>query len=125
MVVVKVARGNTTLDQARDYYLQDKEDVAVLERDQDDTAIERASGYALHDKDGKRSSHRVGFTETINLDARDPAEAVREMRARYDAFKANEHSKRGRKLEKPIYAYSISWAPNEQPSKDEMLAAAR
>jgi hypothetical protein len=31
----------------------------------------------------------------------------------------------GRKLTKPVYSYSLSWAPDETPSREEMIEAAR
>ncbi|MFK4522907.1 hypothetical protein ABIF90_000888 [Bradyrhizobium japonicum] len=34
-------------------------------------------------------------------------------------------STRGRKLTDPVYCYSLSWAPGEEPTRDEMVKAAR
>lgn len=122
-MIPRVARGSTSFGEAKDYYLHDK-DGDVLDRDES-SPMQQAGDYALNDKGGARTSHRVGFTETINLEATAPAEAIREMQDRYDAFRQQEHHKRGRKLQKPVYTYSLSWSPDEKPSRDEMMAAAR
>ncbi len=31
----------------------------------------------------------------------------------------------GRKLERPVYAYSLSWHPDERPTRAEQMEAAR
>ena len=72
-------------------------------------------------------SSRVEWTETVNLATDDPRQAGRQMAA------AREYAgelKRlagigagGRKLEKPVAHYSLSWAEGEEPDRREQMAA--
>ncbi len=87
-----------------------------------------AAAYYLHDKEAV-AADRVAWTETVNLITSDPEKATRVMAAtamaqndlKLDAgIKAT-----GRSLEKPVYAYSLSWHPDERPSKADMVEAAR
>lgn len=84
--------------------------------------------YYLHDKKAE-TNERVDFAYTVNLPTRDPDKAIRMM-----AYTAMHQSKikaraggstRGRKLTDPVYCYSLSWAPGEEPTRDEMVRAAR
>ncbi|MEZ0081477.1 hypothetical protein ABIF72_003951 [Bradyrhizobium japonicum] len=87
-----------------------------------------AGAYYLHDKKAE-TSERVAFAETINLPTNDPEKAIRMMAytaMHQDEIKARAGgSTRGRKLTEPVYSYSLSWAPGEQPTREEMVAAAK
>jgi hypothetical protein len=84
--------------------------------------------YYLHDKKAE-TRERVAFTHTVNLPTRDPDKAIRLMA--YTAMHQSEikaragGSTRGRKLADPVYCYSLSWAPGEDPSQEEMIGAAQ
>ncbi|WP_184085732.1 relaxase/mobilization nuclease domain-containing protein [Afipia massiliensis] len=84
--------------------------------------------YYLHDKKAE-TSERVAFTHTVNLPTRDADKAIRLMA--YTAMHQSEikaragGSTRGRKLADPVYCYSLSWAPGEEPSQEEMIDAAQ
>lgn len=86
-----------------------------------------AALYYLHDKKAN-TADRVAFTETLNLPTDDPSRAVAQMidtAAHADQLKAANGIKTGRKLEKPVYAYSLAWHPSEAPTQAEQLEAAR
>ena len=72
---------------------------------------------------------RVGFTEVENLVPCDPARAARIMAATArdaDALKELAGvSAKGRKLTKPVYHFSLSWARDEKPDQATMLGAAQ
>lgn len=127
------------------YYLHDKrEDQAQALAGGNDRLA--ADLYYLHDK-GAQSSDRVVFAETLNLPTRDPHKAMKcmawtaghapEIRQAHVAAEAQaagqsyddyvrEHNPfRGRKGEKPVYAYSLSWHPDQKVDRAEMVAAAR
>ncbi|OPH82436.1 relaxase/mobilization nuclease domain-containing protein [Nitrobacter vulgaris] len=84
--------------------------------------------YYLHDKKAE-TSERVAFAHTVNLPTLDADKAIRLMA--YTAMHQTEikaragGSTRGRKLTDPVYCYSLSWAPGEEPSQDEMIGAAK
>lgn len=86
------------------------------------------AAYYLHDKEAE-TAERVAWTETVNLITSDPEKATRVMAA--TAMSQNEFKievgikATGRKLEKPVYVYSLSWHPDEQPDKATMVEAAR
>jgi hypothetical protein len=93
-----------------------------------------AALYYLHDKrqDGEAerfTSGRVAWVETVNFPTGDPERAWRIMAHTALAqghLKAAAGTKAtGRKLEKPVFAYSIAWHPGERPAKTEMMDAAR
>ncbi|MCI0536993.1 MAG: relaxase/mobilization nuclease domain-containing protein [Verrucomicrobiales bacterium] len=83
--------------------------------------------YYLHDKKAS-TSERVAFIHTENLPTRDPDKAIKCMAwsaMRQQELKARAGgSAKGRKLEQPVYCYSLSWSPGEEPSHAEMLGAA-
>jgi len=93
-----------------------------------------AALYYLHDKrrDGEAerfTSDRVAWVETVNLPTHSPERAWKIMA---HTVLAQSHLKAaagikatGRKLTKPVFAYSLSWPPDEKPTKAEMMAAAR
>jgi hypothetical protein len=84
--------------------------------------------YYLHDK-GASTRERVAFTHTENLPTRDADKAIKCMAytaIRQQQIKARAGgSAKGRKLTQPVYCYSLSWAPGEDPSRDEMITAAQ
>ena len=92
------------------------------------TSFKGAAAYYLHDKEAE-TNERVAWTETVNLITSDPEKATRVMAA--TAMAQNELKieagikATGRKLEKPVYVYSLSWHPDEQPDKATMVEAAR
>ncbi|PZR93923.1 MAG: hypothetical protein DLM68_00330 [Hyphomicrobiales bacterium] len=93
-----------------------------------------AALYYLHDKrqagEAERlTSERVAWTHTVNLATDDPERAWRIMAhtAQNQAgLKAAAGVKNtGRKLTKPVHAYSLAWHPDEKPTKEDQLNAAR
>jgi hypothetical protein len=93
-----------------------------------------AALYYLHDKrqpdEAERlTADRVGWTQTVNLATDDPELALRIMA--YTAMmqgqlKAAAGTKAtGRKLTTPVLAYSLAWHPDERPTKEQKLDAAR
>lgn len=92
------------------------------------TSFKGAGAYYLHDKKA-RSAARVAFTHTENLPTDNAEQALKCMAytaLHQDALKrANGSAATGRKLAKPVYTYSLSWAPDETPSQEQMIAAAR
>jgi hypothetical protein len=92
-----------------------------------------ASLYYLHDKrregEAERlTSDRVAWTHTANLSTADPERGWRIMAdtaMRQGEIKAAAGEKAtGRKLTKPVYAYSLAWHPEQRPTKDHMLSTA-
>ena len=93
-----------------------------------------AASYYLHDKreEGEAvrlSGERVAWTETINLPTTDPERAWRMMAytamAQAELKEAAGQAVTGKKLTKPVLAYSLSWHPDEQPTKADQLEAAQ
>ena len=93
-----------------------------------------AALYYLHDKrqDGEAerlTSGRVAWVETANLPTGDPERAWRIMAhtalAQAELKAAAGTKATGRKLTKPVFAYSLAWHPEEKPTKAEQLDAAR
>ena len=90
--------------------------------------------YYAHDKrrDGEAvrfTTDRVAWVETVNLPTGDPERAWRIMAhtalAQAELKAAAGTKATGRKLSKPVFAYSIAWHPGERPTKAEMIEAAR
>ncbi|WP_409562671.1 relaxase/mobilization nuclease domain-containing protein [Hyphomicrobium sp. MC8b] len=92
------------------------------------SSFKGAALYYLHDK-GALSKDRIAFAITENLPTNDPEFAVALMiRTAENQQKIKQRagtSARGRKLQHPVYTYSLSWAPDEQPTREQMLTAAR
>lgn len=85
-----------------------------------------AALYYLHDRKAN-TSERVAFTETINLPTNDPRRGFAHMidtATHAHELKTAAGMKAGRKLEKPVYSYSLAWHPTEAPTKEQQLAAA-
>lgn len=92
-------------------------------------SFKAAANYYLHDK-GASSTERVSFTLTENLPTNDAALGMKimahtAMNADYLKRQAGV-STRGRKQEKPVYAYSLAWHPDDRPpTRDDMIDAAK
>src|SRR5262249_8172913 len=84
--------------------------------------------YYLHDK-GAMTAERVAFTHTENLPTRDPEKAIKCMiwTAEHQAEIKQRAggSAKGNKLQYPVYTYSLSWHPSQEPTKEQMIEAAR
>ena len=84
--------------------------------------------YYMHDKQAT-TSERVSWTHTMNMmtDCVKKAWKVMAYTVCHQAELKQAAGKRlsGRKLEKPVFAYSLSWHPEQKPDKEEMLKAAR
>lgn len=89
-----------------------------------------AAQYYLHDKQA-RTSERVAFVEVMNMPdgcAANPARAVADMVdvfAHAGELKKAAGLKAGRKLQNPVYSYSLAWHPTETPTRAEQMDAAR
>lgn len=86
-----------------------------------------AAAYYLHDKKAN-TSERVAFTEAVNLPTCDGHRAIAHMidtAEHASQLKAAAGLKAGRKLQKPVYAYSLSWHPDQNPTKADQIEAAR
>jgi len=92
------------------------------------TSFKGAGQYYLHDKQAE-TSERVAWTETVNLRTANPDRAIRVMAATAmdrDALKLAAGIKAGgRSSDKVVQTYSLAWHPEQQPSKAEMVEAAR
>lgn len=90
------------------------------------TSFKGAGLYYLHDKDAK-TTERVAFTHTENLATDDPDLALKMMAhtaINQNQIKAaNGAARTGRKLTYPVYTYSLSWATDEQPTREQMIEA--
>lgn len=79
--------------------------------------------YYMHDK-GATTRERVAWTHAVNILTDDPDKAWKVM-----AYTARNQERLkqaaglgagGRKLEKPVLAYSLSWHPEQKPDADHM-----
>ncbi|WP_267426730.1 relaxase/mobilization nuclease domain-containing protein [Methylobacterium sp. GC_Met_2] len=98
------------------------------------TSFKGAAAYYLNDKrqDGEKArstKERVAWTEAVNLPTNDPDRAWRMMAhtamTQKDLKEAAGIKATGRKLTKPVFAYSLAWHPDEKPTRDEQMEAAR
>lgn len=84
--------------------------------------------YYLHDK-GALTSERVAFTYGENLHSQNAERALKEMAfVALNADRLKEQAgitKGGRKGEYPVYHYSLSWHPDQQPTREDMIEAGR
>lgn len=92
------------------------------------SSFKGAAQYLLHDKDRASSSERVAWAETRNLAVDDPDMGWRIMAATamdQDRLKAQAGVKNtGRKSDKHVLHISLAWHPEQEPSREEMTAAA-
>ncbi|MFD2257703.1 relaxase/mobilization nuclease domain-containing protein [Luteolibacter algae] len=91
-------------------------------------SFKSALQYYLHDKEAD-TQERVEWAQTENMRTEDPQKAWRVMAytaKEQDRLKeASGQSRAGRKLEKPVFAYSLAWHPEQKPNKAHMLETAR
>jgi Relaxase/Mobilisation nuclease domain len=84
--------------------------------------------YYCHDKQG-RTTNRVEWTQTLNILTDCAAKAWKVMAytaMNQDRLKeASGQKPTGAKLKKPVFAFSLSWAPEQRPDKRTMLEAAK
>ncbi|HWL52833.1 MAG TPA: relaxase/mobilization nuclease domain-containing protein [Chthoniobacteraceae bacterium] len=84
--------------------------------------------YYCHDR-GAETTERVSWSQTINMLTDSVAKAWKVMA--YTAQHQNRlkevsgQKATGAKLKKPVFAFSLSWAPEERPEQSVMLAAAK
>jgi hypothetical protein len=87
-----------------------------------------AFAYYGHDK-GADTCDRIAWMHAENLRTRDPALAWKIMAYTANAQprlkEASGHSRAGRKLEKPVFPFSLAWHPEQSPSPEHMLETAR
>lgn len=86
-----------------------------------------AYSYYGHDK-GATTTKRVAWSHTENVLTEQPELAIKVMA--YTALEAERLKEAagvkatGRKLEKPVFTYSLSWHPEQTPSREHMLESA-
>ena len=84
--------------------------------------------YVLHDPEQAKTADRVAWALTANLATEDPALAWREMLDTYNAQNelkaASGRDVRGRKNNKPVLHFTLSWADTETPTAEHMKEAA-
>lgn len=84
--------------------------------------------YYLHDKNAS-TRERVAWTHTQQMMTDDPDKAMKVMA--FTAMHQTEIKQRagvpltGRKLEKPVFAFSVAWHPGQDPDKEHMLETAQ
>ncbi len=92
------------------------------------SSFKGAGLYYLHDKNAS-STERVAFTHTENVPTRDPEKALGWMawtaKNAEELKRANGDEVRGRKTEKPVFSFSLSWHPEEEPESWQMISAGR
>src|SRR5579862_9180277 len=92
------------------------------------TSFKGSFQYYLHDK-GADTCARVAWTHTENMWTDDPEKAWKVMaftaNARDRLKEASGRSRAGRKLQKPVFALSLAWHPEETPDRDHMVETAR
>ena len=90
--------------------------------------------YCLHDRwvpgqGHPESAERVEWTETRNVATDQGDRAARIMAATAEASPELKRlaggATTGRKLEKPVCHYSLNWAKDEKPDRQEMLPRCR
>jgi hypothetical protein len=73
--------------------------------------------YYLHDK-GADTSIRVAWTQVENMLTQDPEKAWKVMaftaQVQERLKEASGQSRAGRKLEKPVFAFSLAWHPESE-----------
>ncbi len=92
------------------------------------TSFKGAALYYLHDKEAL-TAERVDWTHTENLPTNDPEKAWRWMA--YTALHAEDLKRQngtttcGRKSSKPVFTFSLSWHPEEEPEREHMVMTGR
>jgi len=92
------------------------------------SSFKGAFRYYLHDK-GADTQNRIEWFHTENMLTTDPQKAWRVMaytaKSQERLKEASGQSRAGRKLEKPVFAFSLAWHPEQQPTPEHMLTTAR
>ena len=92
------------------------------------SSFKGAFRYYLHDK-GANTRERIAWTHTENLLTDDPDKAWKVMAyTAKEAERLKEASGQkmgGRKLAKPVFAYSLAWHPEQKPDQEHMLMTAK
>lgn len=92
------------------------------------SSFKGAAAYLLHDKDHADTSERLAWTETRNLAVNDPDLAWRIMAATaLDQARLKENAgvkSTGRKSDKHVLHLTLSWHPEQEPDRAEMVRAA-
>ncbi len=87
-----------------------------------------AFDYYFHDVKA-RTTARITWTETLNMltDCVDKAWKVMAYTAKNQSRlkEASGQKATGNKLRKPVFAYSLSWHPEQTPDRETMLSAAK
>lgn len=93
------------------------------------TSFKGVLQYVLHDKDKSPTEDRVGFVILDNLATTNAHNAYREMiwlcNAADDLKKRAGIKSTGRKLQKPVYTFALSWHEDDKPDDEHMLETAR
>ena len=91
------------------------------------SSFKGAFQYYLHDKSAD-TTERIAWAETRNMLTDDPAKAWKVMaftvQVQARLKEASGQSRAGRKLEKPVFAFSLSWHPDQAPDTDHMRQTA-
>ncbi|MEZ5787152.1 MAG: relaxase/mobilization nuclease domain-containing protein [Xanthobacteraceae bacterium] len=92
-------------------------------------SFQSVANYLLHDPDRAKTSERVAWTHTLNLANDHVRSAVNEM---FWTYRAADEIKRvagvaigGRGLKNPVKHFSLSWAPSDAPTREQMIEAAQ
>ncbi|MEM9128424.1 MAG: relaxase/mobilization nuclease domain-containing protein [Pseudomonadota bacterium] len=92
------------------------------------SSFKGAAKYLLHDKGRAQTAERVAWTESRNLAVEDPDMGWRIMAATamdQDRLKAEAGVKNtGRRSNKHVLHISLAWHPDQEPTREEMSAAA-
>lgn len=91
------------------------------------TNFKAALNYVLHDPQ-KETAERVDWAFSVNCGTVEPSDAWRPMYDTWDRRNAlkreNGADLRGRDNKAPVMHYTLSWAPDDKPSKQQMMDAA-
>ncbi len=92
-------------------------------------SFQSLANYLLHDPEKAKTSERVAWTHTLNLANDHIPSAVNEM---FWTCRAADQLKRlegaaigGRELKNPVKHFSLSWAPSDAPTREQMIEAAQ
>lgn len=92
-------------------------------------SFQSLANYLLHDPGKAKTFERVAWTRTLNLANDHVRSAVNEM---FWTYRAADQIKRaagvaigGRELKNPVKHFSLSWAPSDAPTREQMIEAAQ
>ncbi|NBU58940.1 MAG: hypothetical protein EBS23_04040 [Betaproteobacteria bacterium] len=92
------------------------------------TSFKTAHLYILNDPDQQKTANRVDWAFSVNCGDAEPAEAWRAMVDTWDNRTALKREAgvdlRGADNKTPVMHYTLSWAPDDRPSKPQMMDAA-